>query len=45
MLVSLIEQKDGIATPLSQKLGINLYTLLRDLKGELDKIPKVTGVN
>lgn len=45
LLVSLIKQKDGIATPLFQKLGINLYTLLRDLKGELDKIPKGTGVN
>lgn len=43
LLVSLIEQQDGIATPLFQKLGVNLYTLLNDLKAELDKLPKVTG--
>ncbi len=43
LLVSLIEQQDGIATPLFQKLGVNLYTLLNDLKVELDKLPKVTG--
>jgi len=43
LLVSLIEQQDGIATPLFQKLGVNLYTLLNDLKAEMDKLPKVTG--
>ena len=43
LLVSLIEQQDGMATPLFQKLGVNLYTLLNDLKAELDKLPKVTG--
>jgi len=43
LLISLIEQKDGITTPLFQKLGVNLYILLSDLKAELDKLPKVTG--
>ncbi|MBY8984321.1 MAG: hypothetical protein KGD65_04580 [Candidatus Lokiarchaeota archaeon] len=32
LLVSLIEQQDGIATPLFQKLGVNLYTLSNDVK-------------
>lgn len=36
LLVSLIEQQDGIATPLFQKLGVNLYTLLNDLKASLN---------
>ena len=44
LLISLIEQEDGITTPLYQKLGLNLDQLLRELKIELDRIPKVTGV-
>lgn len=43
LLISLIEQEDGITTPLYQKLGLNLDQLLRDLKIELERIPKVTG--
>jgi ATP-dependent Clp protease ATP-binding subunit ClpB len=44
LLISLIEQEDGITVPLYQKLGLNLDQLSRDLKIELNRIPKVTGV-
>ncbi len=43
LLISLIEQKDGITTPLLQKLGINISQLLHDLNKDLEKLPKVTG--
>ncbi|MFX1392417.1 MAG: ATP-dependent chaperone ClpB [Promethearchaeota archaeon] len=43
LLIALIEQQDGITTPLLQKLGTNIQQLLSDLKYELDKLPKVKG--
>jgi ATP-dependent Clp protease ATP-binding subunit ClpB len=43
LLISLIDQDDGITTPLYQKLGLNLDQLSSDLKMELERIPKVTG--
>ncbi|MFX1448053.1 MAG: ATP-dependent chaperone ClpB [Promethearchaeota archaeon] len=43
LLISLIEQEDGITTPLYQKLGVKLDQLLIDLKLELERIPKITG--
>ncbi len=43
LLISLIEQQDGITTPLLQKLGINNSQLLHDLNEDLEKLPKVTG--
>ncbi|MFX1357733.1 MAG: ATP-dependent chaperone ClpB [Promethearchaeota archaeon] len=43
LLISLIEQQDGIASPLFQKLGVSLSQLLNELKNELERLPKVTG--
>ncbi|MCZ2846306.1 MAG: ATP-dependent chaperone ClpB, partial [Candidatus Bathyarchaeota archaeon] len=43
LLISLIEQQDGVTTPLLQKLGINISNLLHDLNEDLEKLPKVTG--
>ena len=43
LLIALIEQQDGITTPLLQKLGIQIQQLSSDLKYELDKFPKVKG--
>ena len=43
ILIALIDQQDGITTPLLQKLGINIRSLLSDLYNELGRIPKVTG--
>ncbi|TFG21250.1 MAG: ATP-dependent chaperone ClpB [Promethearchaeota archaeon] len=43
LLVSLIEQPDGITTPLFQKLGVNVQQILGELNNELENLPKVTG--
>ncbi|MFX1328356.1 MAG: Clp protease N-terminal domain-containing protein [Promethearchaeota archaeon] len=43
LLIALIDQQDGITTPLLQKLGINIKNLLSDLYNEMARIPKVTG--
>ncbi len=43
ILISLIEQQDGVTRPLLQKLGINIEHFSNDLHNELDKLPSVTG--
>ena len=43
LLIALIDQQDGITSPLLQKLGINVKQLLSDLYSEIGRIPKVTG--
>ncbi|MFW9987666.1 MAG: ATP-dependent chaperone ClpB [Candidatus Odinarchaeota archaeon] len=43
LLISLIDQQDGITTPLLQKLGVNIKNILSDLYNEIGRIPKVTG--
>ncbi len=43
LLIALIDQQDGITTPLLQKLGVNIKNLLNDLYNEMGRIPKVTG--
>ncbi|TFG00135.1 MAG: ATP-dependent chaperone ClpB [Promethearchaeota archaeon] len=43
LLISLLEQQDGITTPLLQKLGINIDHLMADLRHELERLPQVTG--
>ena len=43
LLLSLIDQQDGITTPLFQKLGVNISQLKHDLNLELNRLPKVTG--
>jgi ATP-dependent Clp protease ATP-binding subunit ClpB len=43
LLLSLVEQEDGITKPLFQKLGVNINKIIFDLNKELDRLPKVTG--
>lgn len=43
LLSALLEQKEGIAIPILQKLGANIDLIISQLEGELNRIPKVTG--
>lgn len=43
IILSLLEQADGIMIPLFQKLGININHFKADARNESAKIPKVTG--
>jgi ATP-dependent Clp protease ATP-binding subunit ClpB len=43
LLLALLEQKEGIAIPILQKLGAKIDLIVSQLEGELDRIPKVTG--
>lgn len=43
IILSLLEQQEGITGPLFQKLGVNLNQIRADFERELDKLPKVTG--
>jgi ATP-dependent Clp protease ATP-binding subunit ClpB len=43
LLSSLLEQKEGIAIPILQKLGANIDLIVSQLEDELNRIPKVTG--
>ena len=43
VLISLVEQQEGVTRPLLQKLGINISHFLNDLHNELEKLPQVTG--
>ncbi len=43
LLLALLEQKEGIAAPILQKLGANIDLIISQLEGELNRIPKVTG--
>jgi ATP-dependent Clp protease ATP-binding subunit ClpB len=43
LLIALIEQQDGITTPLLQKLGVSIQQFLSQLNKELSKLPKVHG--
>ena len=43
LLLALLEQKEGIAIPILQKLGANIDLITSQLEGELNRIPKVTG--
>ncbi len=42
-LFALLQQTEGIAIPILQKIGINPQNLINDLNQEIGKIPKVTG--
>ncbi|MGQ9629808.1 MAG: ATP-dependent chaperone ClpB [bacterium] len=44
LLLSLIEQEDGIVIPILRKLGSSPDVIRDQLKGELEKHPKVYGV-
>ncbi|MHA1428026.1 MAG: ATP-dependent chaperone ClpB [Candidatus Helarchaeota archaeon] len=43
VLYTLLNQPEGIAVPIFQKLGVDSNILLNELKQELDRIPKITG--
>ena len=43
LLLSLIQQKEGIVRPVLEKLGVNLSDLEAFLKKDLEKLPIVTG--
>jgi ATP-dependent Clp protease ATP-binding subunit ClpB len=43
IVLALIDQQEGIASPLFQKLGVNLNQIRNEFENELDKLPKVTG--
>jgi ATP-dependent Clp protease ATP-binding subunit ClpB len=43
IILSLIDQQEGITDPLFQKLGVNLNQIRIEFEKELDKLPKVTG--
>jgi ATP-dependent Clp protease ATP-binding subunit ClpB len=43
LLLALLEQKEGIAIPILQRLGANIDLIISQLEGELNRIPKVTG--
>jgi ATP-dependent Clp protease ATP-binding subunit ClpB len=43
MLAAMLEQQDGIAGPLLQKVGANVKAIAEGFKQKLDGLPKVTG--
>lgn len=43
LLKALMEQQDGIAIPLMQKLGVNTHQFIQDLDNEFERMPQVTG--
>ncbi len=43
LLISLIEQKDGLVKPVLERIGVNAGDLLQNVKNLLDSYPKVTG--
>ncbi|MHA1357454.1 MAG: ATP-dependent chaperone ClpB [Candidatus Helarchaeota archaeon] len=43
VLYTLLNQPEGIAVPIFQKLGVDSNILLNELKQELDRIPKIIG--
>ena len=45
ILLSLIEQSDGIARPIFDAFGINPQVIIGKAEAEIERIPKVYGVN
>lgn len=45
LLLSLLEQKDGIIYPLFEKIGVDLNLFLESLNKEIDNFPKVYGLS
>ena len=43
VFIALIDQQEGITSPLLQKLGVDIRQILSDLYNEIGKIPKVTS--
>lgn len=45
LMLSLINQTDGIVTPIFQKLGVDIQRVISDLEGKIQQSPKVEGVS
>lgn len=45
LLSALLKQKDGIISPLLQKMGVTLSSLSKNLEAELEKLPRVSGAS
>jgi ATP-dependent Clp protease ATP-binding subunit ClpB len=43
LLAALVEDKDGIVTPVLEKIGIGPQAVLSDIYKEIEKLPKVSG--
>jgi len=43
LLAGLIEDKEGIVTPVLEKIGIGPQGVLTDIYGQIEKLPKVSG--
>lgn len=43
LLAAMLEDKEGVALPILEKIGVNLHQLTRQVKAELDRKPQVSG--
>ena len=43
LLAALLEDKEGIVTPVLEKIGIGPQAVLADIYREIEKLPKVSG--
>src|SRR5215469_16141223 len=43
LLAALIEDKDGIVTPILEKIGMGPQAVLHEVNREIEKLPKVSG--
>jgi ATP-dependent Clp protease ATP-binding subunit ClpB len=43
LLAALVEDREGIVTPVLEKIGIGPQAVLRDVYKEIEKLPKVSG--
>ncbi len=44
ILLALLQQHEGIVTPILQKIGVNSQAVQTQVEGTLDRMPKVSGV-
>jgi ATP-dependent Clp protease ATP-binding subunit ClpB len=43
LLAALLEDKEGIITPILEKIGMGALSVLHEIYGEIQKLPKVSG--
>ncbi|AGK98236.1 ATP-dependent chaperone ClpB [Clostridium pasteurianum] len=43
LFMALVSQEDGLIPNIFSKMGVDIQSLIRDIEGELDKMPKVLG--
>ena len=43
VLLSLLDQPEGVLAPLVEKAGLKVHVLSRELEASLEKLPKITG--